>query len=94
MSFSMENVQHHWGLAPGLGFNGHCWQPPWKIICYILSPKSVEEGQITYISQQNTILGKSLADATDTSVIQMCLNLFLLDIASSPSLFFSLSTIN
>ena len=36
--------------------------------------------------QQNTTLGQFVADATDISVIQMALDLFLPHVASPPSL--------
>ena len=50
MSFFVEDIQHHLGLASELGLIVQT--PLWKIICYIymiLSPRSAEEGQIAYI---------------------------------------------
>ena len=52
MSFSVEDIQHHSGLASELGLTVHSRQPSLEhclLNIYILSPRSAEEGHITYI---------------------------------------------
>ena len=51
MSFSMEDIQLHLGLAPGLEFSVHGKQQKLSVIyIYIyLSPRYVDESRITYV---------------------------------------------
>ena len=83
MSFSMEDIQLHLGLAPGLEFSVHGKQQKPSVI-YILDMWTGVESPM--YPQQNTTLNQCVADATNISVIQMALDLFLPHIASPPSL--------
>ena len=52
MSFSVEDIQHHLGLASELGLTVHSRQPSLEyhlLNIYISSPRFVEEGHIAYI---------------------------------------------
>ena len=89
MSFSVEDIQHHLGLASKLGLIVHGRQPLFGKLFVIYTWYYLldlwKRVKLPTYPQVDTTLSRFIADAKDTSIIQMGLSLFLLHVASPPS---------